>query len=229
MTYTVVPKAISGVGSLQGVDVRGGQESHILSRQHLDPFQMAQSSEFSTGPCANSNPVASSLDDSFQHTTDENIPLTKAEVYDSEQQAAGSYNMQYPEPPPSYLQSEGAFKQTPCPSPGTNTNPPSTPYVVNTQQPNYPIQQPYPIAVAAPPPVSVIPVVQPQPTVVVVGSQALAPGICTVCRRGKIKKSPSCCSWICCILLLPFFIFPGLIALCCCCQKPKCSHCRYSP
>ncbi|KAA0185612.1 hypothetical protein HAZT_HAZT009496 [Hyalella azteca] len=56
----------------------------------------------------------------------------------------------------------------------------------------------------------------------------LAPGVCTVCRRGKIENSASCCTWVMCLLLLPLGIIPGIIAFCCCCRKPKCTSCGYT-
>ncbi|XP_037795541.1 uncharacterized protein LOC119590855 [Penaeus monodon] len=68
-----------------------------------------------------------------------------------------------------------------------------------------------------------------QPTQVVVATETLPPGTCTVCRRGKIKNKASCCTWITCLLLLPFGIIPGIIAFCCCCREPKCTHCGYTP
>ncbi|XP_076061069.1 uncharacterized protein LOC143036937 isoform X4 [Oratosquilla oratoria] len=48
-------------------------------------------------------------------------------------------------------------------------------------------------------------------------------------QEGKIKISPTKCSFITCILLIPFGILPGIIALCCCCQEPKCNNCSYKP
>nr|XP_027212648.1 uncharacterized protein LOC113805784 isoform X2 [Penaeus vannamei] len=68
-----------------------------------------------------------------------------------------------------------------------------------------------------------------QPTQVVVATETLPPGTCTVCRRGKIKNKASCCTWITCLVLLPFGIIPGIIAFCCCCREPKCTHCGYTP
>ncbi|XP_076044494.1 uncharacterized protein LOC143027203 isoform X2 [Oratosquilla oratoria] len=48
-------------------------------------------------------------------------------------------------------------------------------------------------------------------------------------QKGKIKNSPTKCSFITCILLIPFGILPGIIALCFCCQEPKCNNCSYKP
>ncbi|KAK7077448.1 hypothetical protein SK128_006349 [Halocaridina rubra] len=53
------------------------------------------------------------------------------------------------------------------------------------------------------------------------------PGVCHVCRKGKIKDSATCCSWFVCCLLLPFGIIPGLIAFCYACRKPKCTRCGF--
>ncbi|KAG7167426.1 hypothetical protein Hamer_G012885 [Homarus americanus] len=63
---------------------------------------------------------------------------------------------------------------------------------------------------------------------IVVATDTLPPGVCTVCRKGKIKNSASCCTWITCCLLLPFGIVPGIIAYCCCCREPKCTNCGYT-
>ncbi|XP_047499694.1 brain protein I3-like isoform X2 [Penaeus chinensis] len=88
--------------------------------------------------------------------------------------------------------------------------------------PYVPQPAPSPVLIVAPPaPVA------PQQTVVVVGSNALPPGVCTVCRVGKIKDTASCCTWLCCCILLPFGLIPGIIAFCCCYRHPKCSHCGY--
>ncbi|KAK7069337.1 hypothetical protein SK128_009510 [Halocaridina rubra] len=62
----------------------------------------------------------------------------------------------------------------------------------------------------------------------VITSGMLPPGACTVCRKGQIKDTASCCTWFWCLLLLPFGIIPGIIAFCCCCRHPKCSHCGFS-
>nr|ACY66590.1 hypothetical protein [Scylla paramamosain] len=63
---------------------------------------------------------------------------------------------------------------------------------------------------------------------VLVTTETLPPGTCTVCRKGKIKDSASCCTWITCLLLLPLGIIPGIIAFCCCCRHPKCTNCGYT-
>ncbi|KAK3866698.1 hypothetical protein Pcinc_027787 [Petrolisthes cinctipes] len=67
------------------------------------------------------------------------------------------------------------------------------------------------------------------PATVVVHQETLSPGACTVCRKGKMKNSASCCTWITCCLLLPLGILPGIIAFCCCCREPKCTNCGYTP
>lgn len=45
---------------------------------------------------------------------------------------------------------------------------------------------------------------------------------------GKIRDTASCCTWFWCCMLLPFGLIPGIIAFCCCCRHPKCSHCGYT-
>ncbi|XP_063608730.1 membrane protein BRI3-like isoform X2 [Penaeus indicus] len=80
----------------------------------------------------------------------------------------------------------------------------------------------------APSPMVMAPPAAPQQTVVMVGSQALPPGVCTVCRVGKIKDTASCCTWFWCCILLPLGLIPGIIAFCCCCRHPKCTHCGYT-
>ncbi|CAL4210134.1 unnamed protein product, partial [Meganyctiphanes norvegica] len=67
----------------------------------------------------------------------------------------------------------------------------------------------------------------PVPVVYNAGIAPLAPGVCTVCRKGKIVSSRTWCTWITCCLLLPFGCIPGIIAFCCCCKKPTCTHCGY--
>ncbi|XP_045608047.1 uncharacterized protein [Procambarus clarkii] len=181
-------------------------------------------------------PSAPPADPCNLQTTDEKRPLNSFEDYNHPQEA-GLYNPPYPEPPPPYSPPGGGYNQPP--TAGSYAQPPAS-----YAQPPASYPQP-PASYAQPPPASVIHTQQPgvviatqqappataaciQPTqVVVVGG--LTPGTCSVCRRGKIKKSPSCCTWICCILLLPCFIIPGIIAYFCCCQKPKCTHCGYSP
>ncbi|XP_027212644.2 uncharacterized protein [Penaeus vannamei] len=88
--------------------------------------------------------------------------------------------------------------------------------------PYAPQPAPSPLMVVPPPPAA------PQPAVVMVGSASLPPGVCTVCRAGRIRDSASCCTWLWCCLLLPFGLIPGIIAFCCCCRHPKCSHCGYT-
>jgi len=56
----------------------------------------------------------------------------------------------------------------------------------------------------------------------------LKPGVCTVCRKGKIKSHRTWCTWIMCLVLLPLGILPGIIAFCCCCKEPKCTECGYT-
>ncbi|XP_042858122.1 uncharacterized protein LOC122244317 isoform X2 [Penaeus japonicus] len=87
--------------------------------------------------------------------------------------------------------------------------------------PGVPQPSPQPIMMVPPPAAS-------QPTVVMVGHNALPPGVCTVCRVGKIKDTASCCTWFWCCMLLPIGIIPGIIAFCCCCRHPKCTHCGYT-
>nr|XP_053631375.1 uncharacterized protein LOC128687841 [Cherax quadricarinatus] len=85
----------------------------------------------------------------------------------------------------------------------------------------------YPSQPSAPPVINIYQ--QPQPTVgVVVTSSAVPPGICTVCRIGKIKNSASFWSWCCCILCLPLGIIPGIIAFFYVKRQPKCNHCSYT-
>ncbi|KAK7075125.1 hypothetical protein SK128_014089 [Halocaridina rubra] len=64
------------------------------------------------------------------------------------------------------------------------------------------------------------------PTVIV--TQTLAPGVCSVCRKGKIEDSTTCCTYFCCLLGCIFGCIPGIIAYFCCCRKPKCTHCGYT-
>ncbi|KAK8752023.1 hypothetical protein OTU49_011725 [Cherax quadricarinatus] len=179
-------------------------------------------------------PSAPPVDVFHQHGSNEKRALNPSEGYNYPQ--AGSYNPPYPDPPPPYSPAGVGYSQS------TTAGPYAQPPVFGTgtcPQPPPPQQQQQPVAVTHTPQQSGSVVVVPQGAttitplytqpaqVVVVGT--LTPGTCSVCRRGKIKKSPSCCTWICCILLLPCFIIPGIIAYFCCCQKPKCTHCGYSP
>lgn len=70
----------------------------------------------------------------------------------------------------------------------------------------------------------------PQPVQLVVQGDpgaSVPPGVCHLCKKGKIKDSATCCSWVSCFLLLPFGIIPGLIAFCYACRKPKCNRCGF--
>ncbi|XP_042224598.1 extensin-like [Homarus americanus] len=155
-------------------------------------------------------------------------------------QPAPTYNQPAPaynQPAPTYNQPAPAYNQPAptCNQPAPTCNQPAPVSMAGMYgQPSpaqavgaYPQQAPATTVVIAQQPM--VPVnTQPTP-VILVGTQALPPGTCSVCRKGRIKKSPSCCTWVCCILLLPCFIIPGIIAFFCCAQKPKCTHCGYSP
>lgn len=95
--------------------------------------------------------------------------------------------------------------------------------------PPVPHQQPYPQMAPMPqaPPTQVV-VTQSPPVNVMVGGAMLPPGVCSVCRVGKIKDTASCCTWLWCLLLLPVGILPGLLVFCCCCRRPKCNHCGFT-
>lgn len=138
-------------------------------------------------------------------------------------------------PPGSYpMASPGSY---PMASPGSYPASPPVPQ----QQPYSQMQQNAPMTQApvtnivmnqtAPPPPQIIMQQAQAPSVNVnvgTGSGYLPAGVCTVCRKGKISDSASCMTWVCCLLLLPFGIIPGLLVFCCCCRHPKCSHCGYT-
>ncbi|XP_064080330.1 uncharacterized protein LOC135197209 [Macrobrachium nipponense] len=127
----------------------------------------------------------------------------------------------YGDPPPAY--NETAMS----PMKGDQSSAPPQPYPPGvgfpSPQGHYlpPIPQPAPVQVIVPP-------AAPAVSNVVVEMSHLPPGTCTVCRKGQIKDSASCCTWFWCCLLLPLGILPGIIAFCCCCRRPKCNHCGFS-
>ncbi|KAG0710694.1 hypothetical protein GWK47_022268 [Chionoecetes opilio] len=127
-----------------------------------------------------------------------------------------AYAPVYPEPPPPYSAYDPATPQPSVPYP-TQGPIPVMPHPV---MPHPPVQVPVQQSIAPPP----------QPAqIIVVGAAALPPGTCTVCRKGKLKKSASFWTWLCCCLLLPVGILPGLCVFCCCCHEPKCTNCGYTP
>ncbi|XP_045608226.1 uncharacterized protein [Procambarus clarkii] len=98
--------------------------------------------------------------------------------------------------------------------------PPPQNYLPTPQQDSYPQQPSAPV-------INVFQ--QPQPAVgLVVATAGVPPGICTVCRIGKIKNTASFWSWVCCICCLPFGIIPGIIAFYYVNRKPKCNNCGFT-
>ncbi|XP_068237753.1 membrane protein BRI3-like [Palaemon carinicauda] len=140
----------------------------------------------------------------------------------------------YGDPPPAYNETAMSPVKTNLSSAPVQPYPPEGAYVPPPPAEGNFSPPPPPQGYYAPPPPPQAPVQvfvpTPAPTVstVVVQTTHLPPGTCTVCRKGKIEDTASCCTWFWCCLLLPLGILPGIIAFCCCCRRPKCSHCGFS-
>lgn len=145
------------------------------------------------------------------------------------------YTQGYPEPPPPYTAQAPGTAPGPAPAPQLPAPypqqaavplmaaPPVQPPMQQIVQP--PVQQ----IVVPPPQQVVVPPAQAAQVIVVGGTVNLPPGTCTVCRKGKMKNSASFWTWLCCCLLLPVGILPGLCVFCCCCREPKCTNCGFTP
>ncbi|KAK3866699.1 hypothetical protein Pcinc_027788 [Petrolisthes cinctipes] len=130
------------------------------------------------------------------------------------QQSGGdAFHPQYPSPPPPYSEQQSQpVPMKPYPPQEQSYPPPQQSYPPPQQsypppQLQYPPpQQPYPAQQAGTNTIVMMPTPQPAPPPqqgpVVVVQGGLPPGACSVCRKGTIKKSPSCCTYFCCFIML---------------------------